>query len=283
MIVRRLPFELANGNGDPIRGDLWNSEASSVDDVAIVVCHGFKGFKDWGFFPYVAEQLTQRTGQPVITFNFSGCGVGADLESFTELDKFERNTFTQELHDVRVVLDAAQAGELPGGMTPGRFGLLGHSRGGISAVITGAEDSRVACLVTWNAVAYADRWSDKERNEWQRNGRIEILNSRTGQLLSLGIDLLRDTEKNAQRLDVLSAVSRLRVPYLVIHGTDDESVSVADGVRLAEAGQPSTTRLQLLEGGGHTFGAVHPFQGSTKHLARAVEVTAEWFAGNLRG
>lgn len=280
-MVTRLPFEVANGNGDLIRGDLWSGEASSPD-VAIVVCHGFKGFKDWGFFPYTAEQLAARTGHRVVTFNFSGNGVGADLENFTELDKFEHNTFSQELHDLSVVLAAAEAGELPGGRIPGRFGLLGHSRGGISAVITAAEDSRVACLVTWNAVAYADRWSDKERREWQRNGRIQILNSRTGQLLPLGVDLLRDTEQNAERLDVLSAASRLRVPYLVIHGTDDESVSVADGVRLAEAGQPSTTRLQLLEGGGHTFGAVHPFQGSTEHLERAVELTAEWFARNLR-
>lgn len=278
----RQPFQLANRKGDPIRGDLWSGEASSPD-AAIVVCHGFKGFKDWGFFPYTAEQLAVRTGHAVITFNFSGNGVGSDLENFTELDKFERNTFTKELNDVTIVLDAAQTGELPGGMTPRRFGLLGHSRGGISAVITAAEDARVACLVTWSAVAYADRWSDKERMEWKRNGRIEILNSRTGQMLPLGIDLLHDTEKNAERLDLLGAVSRLRVPYLVIHGTDDESVSVADGVRLAEAGQPATTRLQLLEGGGHTFGAVHPFQGTTEHLTRAVELTAEWFARNLKG
>ena len=114
-----------------------------------------------------------------------------------------------------------------------------------------------------------------------RKGRIEILNSRTGQLLPLGVALLEDTERNAARLDVLGAASRLRVPYLVVHGTDDESVSVADGVRLAESGPADSTRLQLIEGAGHTFGAVHPFQGTTGHLTQAIELTAGWFTDNL--
>jgi len=278
--MARRPFQLANGNGEPIRGDVWIDETGGSDGV-IVICHGFKGFKDWGFFPSTAEQLATRTGRPVVTFNFSGSGIGADMENFTELDKFERNTFTQEIDDLAVVLDAAQAGELPALTSRDRFGLLAHSRGGIAAVITAAEDSRVACLVTWNAVAYANRWSAKQRKEWRRSGRIEILNSRTGQMLPLGLALLEDSERNAQRLDVLKAASRLSVPYLVIHGTDDESVSVADGVRLAEAGPSASTRLELIEGGGHTLGAVHPFQGTTEHLTRAVELTAGWFSENL--
>jgi pimeloyl-ACP methyl ester carboxylesterase len=276
------PFQLSNSNGDLIYGDIWSTETGTSDAV-IVICHGFKGFKDWGFFPYAAEQLASRTGHAVITFNFSMNGVGADMENFTELDKFERNTFSQEIHDLAIVLDAAQAGELPRLASCERFGLLGHSRGGIGTVITAAEDARVACLVTWNAVAYADRWSAKQRKEWRRKGHLEILNTRTGQMLPLGIALLEDTERNAERLDVLGAASRLHVPYLVIHGTDDESVSVADGVRLAEAGPSVTTRLQLIEGGAHTFGAVHPFQGTTEHLTRAIELTAAWFSENLAG
>jgi pimeloyl-ACP methyl ester carboxylesterase len=280
--MTRRPFQLVSGNGDPIRGDVWSS-GSAGSDAAIVVCHGFKGFKDWGFFPYAAEQLASQTGQTVVTFNFSMNGVGADLENFTELDKFERNTFSQEIDDLRMVLDAAQSGELPSLASRERFGLLGHSRGGITTVVTGAEDPRVACLVTWNSVAYANRWSATQRRQWRRKGRLEILNSRTGQMLPLGLALLEDAERNGERLDVLGAVSRLRVPYLVIHGTDDESVSVADGVRLAEAGPSETTRLQLIEGGGHTFGAVHPFQGTTEHLTQAVELTAAWFSESLAG
>jgi hypothetical protein len=113
MTAQHREFELTNKDGDPIRGDVWTSEGGRRG-AAIVICHGFKGFKNWGFFPYTAEQLLERTGRPVVQFNFSGCGIGPDLENFTELDKFERNTFSKELADVRIVLDAAELGTLPG-------------------------------------------------------------------------------------------------------------------------------------------------------------------------
>jgi pimeloyl-ACP methyl ester carboxylesterase len=280
MTTMRQRFELENREGDPIRGDVWSS-GDAGSDGAIVVCHGFKGFKDWGFFPYVAEQLVSRTGLPVITFNFSGNGVGPDLENFTELDKFERNTFSKELDDLQVVLAEAETGRLPGLGPRRRFGLLGHSRGGICSVITAAEDPRIRSVVTWNAVAHIDRWSDEQKVEWRREGRIEILNARTRQMMPLGVVLLEDYERNAERLNVLEAASGLRVPYLVVHGANDESVGIAEGERLARAGPAETTRFERIEGGGHTFGAVHPFKGTTEHLTRVIDLTADWHAENL--
>jgi pimeloyl-ACP methyl ester carboxylesterase len=281
MSVTRTSFEIANREGEPIRGDVRVAEGGR-SDAAIFVCHGFKGFKDWGFFPYTAEQLAARTGFPVITFNFSGSGIGPDLENFTELDKFERNTFSKELDDLGVVLDAAGAGELPGLERVARFGLLGHSRGGLSAIITAAEDARVGGLVTWSAISQADRWTPEQKEEWRRMGRLEVLNARTGQMMPLGIGLLEDVERNGERLDILKAAARLQVPCLIIHGTDDESVNVAEGERLAAAAPEATTRFERIEGAGHTFGAVHPFEGTTEHLTRAIDLTAEWFARTLK-
>ena len=78
--IRRVPFELSLASRGPLRGDIREGRISS----AIVVCHGFKGFKDWGFFPYLADCLAAGTGAMVISFNFSGSGIGPDLESFTE-------------------------------------------------------------------------------------------------------------------------------------------------------------------------------------------------------
>jgi len=282
MTITRIPFELTNGQGDPIRGDVWIGDAAKRD-TAIVVCHGFKGFKDWGFYPYAVEQLAEWTGYPVITFNFSGNGIGPDLLNFTELDKFEQNTFSKEIDDLDVVMDAAEAGNLPALGERYSFGLLGHSRGGVIVIVTAAEDPRVDSLVTWNAVARIDRWTDEHKEEWRRNGRVEVLNARTGQMMPLGVVLLEDAEKNAFRLDLVKAVSDLCQPYLIIHGSNDESVSVTEGERLAAAGSEETTRFERIEGGGHTFGAVHPFAGTTEHLTQAVGLTADWFVETLRG
>lgn len=113
-------------------------------------------------------------------------------------------------------------------------------------------------------------------------GRLEVLNARTGQMMPLGIGLLEDVERNGERLDILKAAARLQVPCLIIHGTDDESVNVAEGERLAAAAPEATTRFERIEGAGHTFGAVHPFEGTTEHLTRAIDLTAEWFARTLK-
>ncbi|UCC72129.1 MAG: alpha/beta hydrolase [Gemmatimonadota bacterium] len=277
MTIRHTQFEFYNEDGDPVRGDVWCA-GNARADAAIVICHGFKGFKNWGFFPYTSEQLAYGTSYPVVQFNFSGNGIGPDLENFTELDKFEQNTFSKELDDLKLVLDAAEAGELPGLLPRERFGLLGHSRGGLSAIVTAAEDPRVVALVTWSAVAQIDRWTEEQKEEWRRVGRIEILNTRTGQMMPLGVVLLEDAERNADRFNLERVAARLEVPYLIVHGTQDESVSIADGERLAAAAPEESTRFERIAGASHTFGAVHPFAGPTEHLDRAVDLSAGWFA-----
>ena len=40
----------------------------------VIICHGFKGFMEWGFFPPLAELLVER-GFTVIRFNYSGSGM----------------------------------------------------------------------------------------------------------------------------------------------------------------------------------------------------------------
>ena len=50
----------------------------------IILVHGFKGFKDWGSFPYAAKYFAKE-GYFVLTFNFSHNGIGDNLTEFTEL------------------------------------------------------------------------------------------------------------------------------------------------------------------------------------------------------
>ena len=133
-------------------------------------------------------------------------------------------------------------------------------------------------LVTWNAIAHIDRWSAEQKEEWRSKGVMEILNARTGQMMPVGVALLEDAEQNADRLDLERAAARLEVPYLIVHGEDDESVNIADGERLAAAAPAESMRFERIKSVGHTFGAVHPFAGTTEQLDRAVDLSAGWFA-----
>jgi len=148
-------------------------------------------------------------------------------------------------------------------------------------IVTAAEDPRIDSIVTWNAVSKLDRWSDDHKEEWRRKGRVEVMNARTGQAMPLGVVLLEDYENNAERLDLLQATSDLQQPYLIMHGTDDEAVSVGEGERLYAASGKDTTRFERIDGAGHTFGAVHPFAGTTEHLTLVIGVTADWFTETM--
>ena len=239
---------------------------------AVVILHGFKGFKDWGMFPPLAERIA-RAGFTAVSFNMSGSGVDARGE-FAWPERFGHNTYSAELEDLRRVLAALADGSL--GLAPtARFGLVGHSRGGGVAVLTAAGDPRVEALVTWAAIPDAQRWADQVP-EWRRRGRLDIVNSRTGQVLPLYIDVLEDIERNAEGLDIPRAAGRIAVPWLLLHGERDAAVDVSAADTLAAAaGTPP--RVMRFPGADHTFGAKHPWAGLTEDLAQVFDETVKWF------
>jgi uncharacterized protein len=274
-------FVLDGPDGEPIRGDLRHPARGAAPRSGVVVLHGFKGFRNWGFFPHVCRELA-RDGHIVASFDFSRNGVGRGGEDFDQLEAFARNTFTRELEEVHMVCQALRAGDLPAA-APERIALLGHSRGGGTAVLAAAEGAAHA-LVTWAAVATFDRWDDLVKEEWRRRGRIHVANARTGQDMPLDVTLLDDLERNGRRLDVEAAARRLgagqdRLPWLIVHGSDDASVPVEEGRRLAAAahrgaeGHDAPVHLEVIDGAGHTFGASHPFQGVGPHLEAALHAT----------
>jgi pimeloyl-ACP methyl ester carboxylesterase len=269
----RRPFQIALAEGEVLRGDVWTPTSPSPD-AAIVVCHGFKGFKDWGFFPYLCEELARRTDCLTVGFNFTGSGVEERLEEFTALERFGRNTFSRELEDLEIVLDGLTVGRLGDVRVPEarRFGLMGHSRGGATALLKASRRRQVQALVTWAAVASLGRYLELYAGRWEAGEPVFIENARTGQQMPLYRNVMDDLRANAERLDVQRAAAHLDIPYLIVHGSEDESVPLADGERLAMAAPEAT--LERIEGAGHTMGAGHPFVGPNPHLERAIAVSA---------
>jgi dienelactone hydrolase len=244
----------------------------------VLVVHGFKGFKDWGMFPHLAERLA-RAGFSAVTFNLSGSGVD-DGGEFSLRDRFGHNTFSAELQDLQRVLDALLSGAL-GVPAPSTLALVGHSRGGGIAVLETARDSRIRALVTWAAISRVERWPEDERSAWRARGHTEIQNARTGQILPLYTDVLDDIEQNAETLDIGAAAARIRVPWLIIHGTEDESVGFTEAETLKAASRRKKTQLLAIERGGHTFGATHPWRSATAELDLVFDATLDWLAANL--
>jgi pimeloyl-ACP methyl ester carboxylesterase len=90
----------------------------------------------------------------------------------------------------------------------------------------------------------------------------------------MGVDFLDDIIGTRARLNLLSAARRLHSPWLVVHGSADETVPFTEAEELAAAGG-GRARLADIDGAGHTFGAVHPFAGPTPHLEAALAATLD--------
>lgn len=277
MIVRAR-WEIRPKDGSPvIRGDL-RAPSGPAPRTAVVICHGFKGFKDWGFFPELARAIAKR-GHAAITFNFSGSGVGEDGRDFSALDDFAASTHTRNLEEIHTVLDAVRGSSLfP--TAPEATGLFGHSRGGGEAILTAAEDAKLDALVTWSAIAAVERWQDEQIDAWQRGETVYIPNSRTGQQMPMNPTFWRDIQENSERLDIIASAEKVNTPWLIVHGEEDETVSVTDARVLFDAAGDQS-ELLLVEGAGHTFGAAHPFTHTAPALETALDATLEWFDEHL--
>ncbi len=278
--MKRVSFQVPEPPHGPLHGDLY-----LPDDVlgapVVVGCHGFKGFKDWGFWPETGARFA-AAGMVLATFNFSGSGIGEDFQNFTELDRFEADTVGKQLDDLGAILDAVSNRRLPlGGADVRKLGLLGHSRGGGVALVRASRDPRVRALVTWAAVGTFRRYDEDQIRRWREQGYLEVENARTGQIFRVGVGLLEDIESHAEAYDPVLAAGRMRVPTLIVHGTRDESVPVMEADRLARALPPGMGKLALINGAGHTFGAAHPFTGTPPDLDRVLTRTVEWFRSAL--
>lgn len=272
----RLPFTREPRPGDTLRGDIRIPDGPPPRAV-VLLAHGFKGFKDWGFFPWVAEQLV-GAGYAVVTFNFSRNGIVGDPERITDLDRFASNTLSLEQEELRAVLAEVLDGDLLP-RRPRRAALLGHSRGGGHAVLASAAEPRVGALVTWAAVARFDRWTEETRALWRADGRIWVLNQRNGEQMPVGLGLLEDFEAHRVELDVRAGASRMTAPWLIIHGTEDVTVGLCDADALVRAN--ARARLHRVDGAGHTFEVGHPFGGASRELREAMDRTLEHLRRHL--
>jgi pimeloyl-ACP methyl ester carboxylesterase len=239
-------FEISSREGLSIRGDI---DAPPQARAAVVIVHGFRGFKDWGFFPWLSEYLC-AAGAVAVRFNMSRAGIGEVNDRIDRLDLLRDDTYTIQIHDLIDVVS----------YTRSRFRglplfILGHSRGGGIALLAAREIDDLAGVITWSAIARADRWE--------------------------GIDVtatavLADFEANRKRLDVLASASGLRVPLLAVHGSSDKSVPPDDSRAIAAKAKDAS--LLTIDGASHTYNAIHPLVHVPHALKFAALVSAHFIA-----
>jgi pimeloyl-ACP methyl ester carboxylesterase len=226
----------------------------------VIFCHGYKGYKDWGVFDkmgssFVNEELF------LVKFNFShNGGTPSEPIDFPDLEAFGNNNFVKELDDLESILDWLESNaDFSDEIDLNNISLIGHSRGGGIITLKASEDSRIQKIISWASVSdYEARFPVGEvLDYWKKEGVAYIENARTKQQMPHYFQFYNNFIENKERLNIQLAAERLQIPHLIIHGTEDPTVSLEEAKRLHKWSEKS--ELFLIENADHGFGAKQPW------------------------
>jgi dipeptidyl aminopeptidase/acylaminoacyl peptidase len=247
----------------------------------ILHIHGFKGFKDWGYFNLLSEYAAQR-GYVFVKMNFSHNGTTPDNPlDFVDLEAFGSNNFTIEQDDMGKVIDFIFSDEFPvnkNELDLGRFFLTGHSRGGAAVVLKGYHDKRIKAISSWAGINnLASHFSTNEVEKWKEEGVVYIENSRTKQQMPLYYQMAEDYMKHKDALNIPEAIQNSRKPMLIVHGSKDPTVPVQVAY-LTQKWNPDV-RLYIVEDADHVFGGGHPWNRELlpDHAHDVIDKTLNFF------
>lgn len=271
--MNKNTFALQVNNGLAVKGDIFHADSTSQP--VMIISHGFKAYREWGFFPYMAEQYAQ-SGMIVINIDFSQNGIVDAEKGIFDADIFRTVTVSQEISDLNAVINNLQhiLDQESVKEWNGEVYLVGHSLGGAVSIITASQRNDISKIVTWGSIGDIDRNSQRQKDEWRAKGVMEFENRITGQMLYLDVEYLEDKLRNKEKYDLEKCISKLDIPVLIVHGDKDFTVSTKEAKLLDNAAKNS--ELCIINKANHTFNCRHPFTGTNDILDQAINSTIEF-------
>lgn len=196
----------------------------------LIIGHGVTGNKDRPWAKGLATAAA-ASGTPALRFSFSGNG---DSEG-----EFRDSTISKEVQDLTAVIDAAC------GQGYDDIILVGHSMGGAVAVISAGQDKRIKRLISLAGMVYTKQFADVEFSDATPDQGF-MWDDEDCPLSQTFVDDLNAIG------DVLDRAPQITVPWLLVHGSDDDVVPI-QGSRdiMAKAGGP--TEFVEITGSNHVF------------------------------
>jgi len=240
----------------------WNEEV-------LVFIHGFMGFKDWGAWNLVQAYFVGK-GFGFCKFNLSHNGATtACAEDFPDKEAFAQNRYSYEVEDVKFATKWLEQQ-----VSIKKIHLIGHSRGGGVALLAGKHITNIASITTWAAISSIENRFPKgeELHKWRQDGVRFVQNSRTKESLPQYYSLYTDFEQQKEALSIEHAIKSLAITCCIIHGTNDEAVSIEEGRHLATW---RNIKIHEISEANHVFGASHPYTHAIlpEHLSKVCNLT----------
>ncbi len=271
MKKEKINFQHKNGT---VEGIYINAADASP---LVIIVNGHNGFYNYGMFPYIQQKLYEKSISSY-SFNFSHGGVRGEADQFEDLEKYEQNCMRLETEDVVCVLRSLN-NQFKKHL---RIYLLAHSLGGVPTIFatkTAIEEKlNLAGIILVSTVKTLNFWSPEIIREWALAGVYYQKNNRTKQELPQGFEFLQEILKSENEWNVKKGIQSLSIPILIIHGANDEAVSVAHGESLYSWIKNSNphSSLKIVENATHTFNTKHPFEKTSIELEELIKITVDW-------
>lgn len=207
---------------------------TSPDAPTLILLHG------WGrnlarMMPYI--QKLHPLGYNLLTFDARNHG-SSSPEKHPTVGSFSEDTLA--------AVDFLAKSDLT---SSDSIGVLGLSIGGGAAINAAGWDARINSVVTVGAISHPVAVMNYE---FQKR---HIPNSMAKVILGyMRLRFRLDFDKIAP----VKNITQTNAAFLLIHGDEDETVPLAQGQALAEAGNPTQTSLWVVPGKGHSNCHNHP-------------------------
>ena len=133
-------------------------------------------------------------------------------------------------------------------------------------------------IATWAAISDIESRfpKDKEFTAWQEDGYYFKRNGRTKQAMPHKFLQYESFEQNKMRLNIQTYCKNSTTPTCVIHGEDDDSVSINEGKKIARW---LNKELVVIKEAKHTFGSSQPWRIAVlpNQLKEVCDVTLDFF------
>ena len=217
--------DIRNSHGE--RLDYSFHQGDGISKRVVILGHGVTGNKDRPFVAALANGLA-ASGIPALRFSFSGNG---DSEG-----RFIDSTISKEVEDLGSVLDALI------GYT---VCYAGHSMGGAVGVLRASRDNRIKLLVSLAGMVHTKTFAQTEFGD--------VTPGEGFMWYKPECPLSRAYMDDMAQIDsVVDLGSQIAVPWLLLHGTEDDVVPIGESREIFEnASEPK--ELIELEGADHVF------------------------------